>query len=109
VGTIILLISVQKWMRFIGIFPNRNLPNSLYIDQSISSPAVQKMVASNPSPPQGGMEGTPQLGGSSSNFQVFMCDQMVSLQTQAHNYETPEVGPLNQIKCPLPSLVALSR
>jgi hypothetical protein len=53
------------------------------------------MVAKNPTPLQGGIIGTPQFEGSSLNSTVFMCDQMVSLQTKACNYETPEVGHAN--------------
>jgi hypothetical protein len=45
------------------------------------------MVATNLSPPQGGMASTPHHEGSSSNVVIFMCDQTVNLQTRAKNYD----------------------
>jgi hypothetical protein len=53
-------------------------------------PQPQNMVATNPSPPQGGMEGTPHHEGSSSNASMFMCDHTINLQTRAKNYDIPE-------------------
>jgi len=50
-------------------------------------PPPQNMVATNPASPQGGMEGTPLQEGSSSNASIFMCDQMVNLQTREKKYD----------------------
>jgi hypothetical protein len=46
------------------------------------------MVATNPTPPQGGMVGILQFEGSSSSVNIMMCDQTVNLQIQACNYDT---------------------
>ena len=45
------------------------------------------MVATIPTPPQGGMVGILQFEGSSSSINIMMCDQMVKLQIQACNYD----------------------
>jgi hypothetical protein len=45
------------------------------------------MVATIPTPPQGGMVGILQFEGSSSSINIMMCDQTVKLQIQACNYD----------------------
>jgi hypothetical protein len=63
-------------------------------------PQHQKIIASTPAPPQ---------GGSSSNTQEFMCDQMVSLKIDLIPMRLLRIFLQTRIKKPLLSLVALSR
>jgi hypothetical protein len=48
------------------------------------------MVATNISPPQGGMECTPHHEGSSLNDTIFLCEQTINLQMRAKNYVIPK-------------------
>jgi hypothetical protein len=50
----------------------------------------QNMVSKNPAPLQGGMVGTPHQEGSSSNYYVLICDQMVNLKMRTKNYDILE-------------------
>jgi hypothetical protein len=80
VGRTTLLISVLRKDEIHHYLAQQKAPQQPIVLTHPFPPQPQHMVATNPSPPQGGMEGTPHHEGSSSNS-IFMCDQMVNLQT----------------------------
>jgi hypothetical protein len=93
VGRTILLIIFLRRMRSIYFWLNKG-PQQLIVLTHPFPPQPQHMVATNISPLQGSMEGTPQHEGSSLNATIFMCDQMVNMQTREKKYDNSEPTPI---------------
>jgi hypothetical protein len=109
VGRTTLLTSVLGRMRSIDFWHNKKAPQQPVVLTHPFPPQPQNMVATNPSPLQGGMEGTPHHEGSSLNASIFMCDQMVNLQTEPRTMTFLSLPMFAQKQHLLPSLVALFR
>jgi len=55
----------------------------------------QKIIAQNPTPPQGSNVGHPHHGDVSSSTQVFVCKETISLMNRPKTYDTPPDGNAN--------------